>query len=270
MHCTSFAEIDWGKMWKQAQDAVHWQVKGAEVWDERAPGFAQRTRKSSIIEQCLTRLAPEKKWSVLDIGSGPGTLALPLSALVRQVTCLDFSAVMLSLVQQRIKEEKRNNISICQASWTDDWHSFGLKPHDVAIACRSLAVRDLPAALKRLTEYGTTKRVIVDRVGFGPIDPAVFAAVGRPLQQRPDYIFVVNALYQQGFHAEISFLYGDMVTSFINIETARTHFEWMLPNLTAQEKTKLTNYVDSIALTDADGRVSLQRSYRPKWAYISW
>lgn len=265
-----YADLDWGVLWQQAQDDAGWEARQAAAWDGRAASFAARHKRSSFERQCLDLLAPQPDWSVLDVGSGPGTLAIPLAAQVRQVTCLDFSTAMLAQVRKRAAEENRHNVHTVCASWTDDWEALGLVPHDLVVAARSLSVRDILAALKRLSTYGRQKRVVVDRVGAGPSDPAAFAAVGRQPRQGPDYIYTLNALYQLGYHATLAYVYGDGERSYNSLEEACASYSWMLPDLNKQEEMRLLAYLRSIATRQDDGSLLLRPQHRPTWAFISW
>ncbi|NLZ18393.1 MAG: class I SAM-dependent methyltransferase [Desulfobulbaceae bacterium] len=265
-----YTDIDWGLLWQQAQDEAGWKPREARVWDERAASFAERGTHSTFERQCLELLAPQAEWTVLDVGAGPGTLAVPLAAQVRHVTCMDFSAAMLAKARQRAEEEGRVNLSTVHASWSDDWEALGIAPHDVIIAARSLSVRDIMAALRRLSVYGIRKRVVVDRVGSGPFDPAAFAAVGRQPRRGPDYIYTLNALYQLGYHATLAYVYTDNSRCCSSLEEACASYSWMLPDLNRQEQKDLLSYLRSIGTRQEDGSILLQPKHRPTWAFISW
>ena len=265
-----YTDLDWGVLWRQAQDDTGWKPRQATVWDGRAASFAERNKHSVFERQCLQLIAPQPERTVLDVGAGPGTLAVPLAALVRHVTCMDFSASMLSEAKRRAKEEQGSNVSTVHASWTDDWEALGIEPHDLVIAARSLSVRDILAALKRLSTYGRRKRVVVDRVGSGPFDPAAFAAVGREPRRGPDYIYTLNALYQLGYHAAVSYVHGDSRRVCANFEQACASYNWMLPDLSPREQALLLEYIRSIATRQENGSLLLAPEHHPVWACITW
>ena len=270
MQLRRYQDIDWGLLWQQSQAEKSWQSKGATDWDGRAATFAQRTEQSPYTEKFLALLKPEPGWSVLDVGSGPGTLALPLAARVQKVTCIDFSANMLNILARQAKEQQLANIRTCHISWTDNWQQHGIAPHDVVIASRSLAVPDLGAALRRLTEFAVQKVAVTDRVGHGPYDPDAFAAIGRPLHTGPDYIFTVNLLYQMGYLATVAFICLEETARYRSHEEAVSRYLWMFRDLTVNETDKLRRYIRSISDQDEDGSVSLHSRHVPTWAFISW
>ncbi|MCJ7601117.1 MAG: class I SAM-dependent methyltransferase, partial [Desulfobulbaceae bacterium] len=87
----NFKDIDWNRLWQEARLQKSWKKKGEKDWDNRAAGFAKRNIDSSYADRFLQLVQPEPHWRVLDIGCGPGTLALPLAAQVKSVTAIDFS-----------------------------------------------------------------------------------------------------------------------------------------------------------------------------------
>ena len=265
-----YQDIDWNCLWQQAQTERSWQPKGVADWDERAASFAQRTGQSAYADAFLALLKPEADWSVLDIGSGPGTLALPLAARVQRVTCLDFSPKMLAILTDRASQARLTNIAALPLSWDDDWRARGVLPHDLVIASRSLAVADLGAALRRLNEFALHQVAVTDRVGAGPHDPDAFAAVGRPLRPGPDYIFTVNILHQWGCLATVDFIRLEETARYRTFDQALDRYLWMFPELDSRETKGLRAYVRSIATCHDDGSVSLHPRHVPTWAFITW
>jgi len=261
---------DWNLLWQQARKDKSWHSKSESDWDSRAAAFAGRTGGSTYAQAFLTLLRPEPDWSILDVGSGPGTLALPLAHRVRRVTCLDFSANMLAILQARAATQQLANIRTCKGSWTDDWRGLGLDRHDVVIASRSLAVTDLAAALRRLTEFARRMVAVTDKVHHGPFDPDAFAAVGRPLNSGPDYLYTVNLLHQMGQLATVDFIRLEEVKSYPSLDQALTRYTWMFPDLNPTETEALRHYLRAIATVRADGTITLQCRHVPTWAYISW
>jgi hypothetical protein len=53
-------------------------------------------------------------------------------------------------------------------------------------------VDDLQAALEKLNNCFRRRVVISAPAGEGPFDPHLFAAIGRELKAKPDYIYVYN------------------------------------------------------------------------------
>ncbi|MBW1751017.1 MAG: class I SAM-dependent methyltransferase, partial [Deltaproteobacteria bacterium] len=163
-----------------------------------------------------------------------------------------------------------NNISTCRLSWQDDWQGHGIMPHDLAIASRSLAVPELKESLTLLTDYAIKRVCITDRVKHGPMDPDAFAAIGRPLNTGPDYIYTLNLLYQMGYLPTVDYIRLEEELEYASFAEAFSGYSWMFRDLNEEEEKRLKKYVRSIATIAADGRVSVHRQHVPTWAFITW
>ena len=268
MTAANNAVPDWNQLWYQAKKKKTWSTKTASDWDEKAASFAKRTASSIYIEKFLKLLKPQPSWSVLDVGCGPGTLALPLSGKVNKLSCLDFSKNMLAILRQKAKGKK--NIKTYHASWEDDWQKKEIPVHTVAISSRSLAVNNLKKALKKLSTHARELVVITDRVKHGPMDPDAFAAIGRPLESGPDFIYTVNILFEMGFLPTVNYITLEKELHYPDHEEVLNSYIWMFKELSEDERKILFDYISSITVINNDGTVTVNRSKPPIWAFITW
>ena len=92
--------IDWGVEWGHARERSPLTVtpetkeKWRAFWSKDANGYLEDVKaERALYEEVVQRLINEgwvlKDDSILDIGSGPGTFAIPFSRHVRSVTALD-------------------------------------------------------------------------------------------------------------------------------------------------------------------------------------
>lgn len=264
------AEIDWNRIWRESRQRRTCKAKGSHDWDRKAASFARRNRQSAYIDRLLTIINPEPGATVLDVGCGPGTLAIPLAGRVRQVTALDFSARMLEELAAGAAAAGVGNITTVRGAWEDDWPALGLVPHDIAVASRSLAVDDLETALRKLDAFARRRVYLTDRVGAGPFDPEVFAAVGRPFEPGPDYIITVNLLYRLGIHARVDFIPAEYSATYASREEAVDSLAWMLEELQPGEAEKFEAYLAARLRRNAAGDWLVARRHRPLWAVIWW
>jgi len=265
-----YQDIDWDSMWQESRAHKSWKKKKSSDWDRRAAGFAERNLDSPFVAQFMAHLQTEPDWTLLDVGCGPGTLAIPLAKQVRRVTALDYSAAMLAELNKQAHAAGMDNITTVQASWSDDWQTLGIAPHEVAIASRSLSVDDLKGALRKLNAWASKAVYVVDRVGAGPFDPDLFGAIGRDFEPGPDYIFTLNILYTLGIHAQVDFISLDSRRTYGSREEALQSYRWMVDDLTALEEERLAAYVDARLSQTADGSWQLARQSPPRWALIWW
>ncbi len=262
-------DLNWDQM---RQSLLHESQfrKTPQDWDSKAVSFSKRTPASCYAEKFIQLLSPTKEWSVLDVGCGPGTISLPLSPLVKHITAVDFSPGMLEILQNRSQNLKYNNISPQLLSWDDDWQKKHITRHDITIASRSLAVRNLQTALAKLTAFAKKGVYITDRVGTGPHDPFAFKAIGRTIPDHPDYIYTINLLYQMGHHAEVRFIRLENTLYCSSPDEALEAFSWMFKDLSTKERKLLQQYVNSITKKSNNGSYVVQKQYYPIWAFIYW
>ena len=266
----TYESLDWNQLWKNSRSRKGWASKGAEDWDRKAASFAERNSDSPFVSLVLPLLPLDSSVSVLDVGCGPGTLALPLASRCRSVTAVDFSAKMLQILKVRMEAQGIDNIDLVNCAWEDDWDAFGIKPHDIGIAARSMGVDDLKAAIEKLQRYSTRYVFIADRISPTPFDPEAFAAVGRDFQSGPDYIYTLNMLYSMGIHPHVNILELERELHFQSMDDALLSYSWMVKEPSSSDKAALKRYVEGKARISQDGSVHILRDPPPAWALIWW
>lgn len=266
----TYDDIDWTMLRANAMAQKGWKSKGPKEWDEKAQSFSARTRHHGYVELFLSHLPLNTGHTVLDIGSGPGTLALPVAAKVKSVTAIDFSEGMLQTLRKIAKENEIDNIDTIQCAWEDDWGAKGIQPHDIAIASRSMGVRDLQTALKKIDSFATEFVFISDRIGPTPFEAAAFAAVGRSFQPGPDYIYTLNMLYKLGIHPNVTVLEIDPLVHYSSLEKALDAFTWMFRDLQEDEIDKLEKYICTRIVKQDQTGITVKRETPVRWALIWW
>ncbi len=263
-------EFYWQKLWQEARANKSWRAKSSVDWDKKAESFAERTATSIYVDKFISLLRPAKGWSVLDVGSGPGTLAVPLAGKVAGVSCLDFSEKMLAILSRRAEAEGIDNIRTHHLSWEDDWQEAGINVHDVVIASRSLSVSDLASSLLKISGFARKMVVVTDRVGSGPFDVAAFAAVGRDFKPGPDCCYTIAMLLEMGFLPRVDYIVLEKTMQYQDMEEALQSYLWMFKEISELEKKRLVAYIESISEVAGNGQVLVTRPQPPVWAFISW
>ncbi len=266
----TYSDLDWDILWQNARKRKSWSSKGAEEWDKRAASFSSRNQSSSFVSLVLARLPLDNSLTVLDIGAGSGTLALPIAGKVKSVTALDYSTGMLAALKEQAALAGMDNIRTVHGSWQDDWSLFGIEQHDIAIASRSLGVVNLKGALYQLDRYASRYVFIVDRISPTPFDPEAFSVIGRPFNSGPDYIYILNTLYGMGIHPHVDILRLETTNKFASLDDAFRSYSWMFKDLSAQEESLLRGYLKGKSRACDDGHICIQRAAPPQWAFIWW
>ncbi len=265
-----YADIDWSKLRANALAGKGWQEKGPGEWDQKAGSFAGRNKSSVYVELVLSHLPLDSSYTVLDIGSGPGTLAIPMAKQVRSVTAIDFSPGMLGILNEIAREQNLDNIHTVQCAWEDDWQKKGLQPHDIAIASRSMGVKDLTSALLKLNDYGSRYIFLTDRIGSTPFEEGAFEALGRPFTPGPDYIYTLNLLYTLGIFPNVTVLKLERDVDYPSMAEAIKSYSWMFHDITPEEILALKKYLTAKIIRSNNGRITVRRDSPPQWALIWW
>jgi len=261
--------IDWNELWKQIQSDRSNPTHDPEFWDKRAPAFSEHTSKSDYIRQFISIMEPDPGWSVLDIGCAAGTLAVPLASLVDSVTALDPSEAMLSILDERCRQQGITNIRSVKGRWEDEWDVLDIGLHDVAIASRSLLINDLRWAILKLESHASKRVYLSTLVDNGPHERRIIEAVGRKFEERADYIVVYNLLRQMGRYANVQFTVNREDKLFKDIDDAVNSIRWMLHDMTQEEDVRLRSYLEKNLLQDSEG-LKLPYKRVVRWAVLWW
>lgn len=263
-------DIDWNEVIKNKKEGKPKTVNsGPAFWNRRAPSFADHAGRTFYPESFLKIMNPHPSWTVLDMGCGAGTLALPLAERVKSITAVDFSERMIEILCAEAERRGIKNIETIKSSWEDNWAESGIGTYDVAIASRSLAVDDISSALTKLNNAARKRVIISTVVGDGPFDRRMFKALGREHAENIDYIYFYNLLYQMGIHANIAFIVEDNNKTFESHGEAFESVKWMFQDMTPGEEMTLKKYLEE-HLTESNGGLTLDYRKTAKWAVIWW
>ncbi|MFH1135803.1 MAG: class I SAM-dependent methyltransferase [Pseudomonadota bacterium] len=262
--------IDWNEVWR-----AHYGAKAASrkrdesFWDRRAPEFNRHASAHDYVNQFIALLDPRPDWTILDVGSAAGTLAVPLACKVAAVTAMDPSRVMREILTERCARQGLSNIRVLNGRWQDDWDELGIEIHDVAIASRSLAVEDLAGAIVKLDGRARKRVYLTTLVGDGPFDRRLFAAVGREFKPDVDHTVVYNILAQMGFFPNVAFTVHREDHAYETLDEAFGNLNWMFHGMTGEEEDRLRRHLAS-TLVRKDGLLELPYRRIVRWAVIWW
>jgi ubiquinone/menaquinone biosynthesis C-methylase UbiE len=211
-------EPDWNEIWKCLQ-VRHETSKPSEDrthnWDNRenAERYDANSRGEydARIRMTLDGLTVTRDSRVLDIGAGPGTLAIPLAPRVKSVTVVEPGAGMVSILQERAAKEGITNVSCVQKRWEDIDPAQDLAgPYDLVIASLSLTMEDIRAALEKMDAVAKGA-VCLYWFADMPFWEKMYADLWEPLHGTPyhsgpkaDCLF--NVLYQMGIYADVEMM----------------------------------------------------------------
>ena len=218
MSSSVFSDPDWNAIWKKRQelhesskiadDPSHdWSKKeNAERYDKNAKNEYDDRVKTTI---AALDIAPDSR--VLDIGSGPGTLAIPIAPLVREITVVEPGAGMMEVLRKHAENNGIRNITCVQKLWEDTDISRDLKaPYDIVIASLSLTMEDIREALRKMDAVSCGS---VHLFWFAdmPFWERMYADLWEPLHKTPYYAgpkadCLFGVLCQMGIYPDVTML----------------------------------------------------------------
>jgi SAM-dependent methyltransferase len=237
------AGIDWNAVWR-ARLAAHRSspgfVSGGALWKDHqaARRYDAGVGESDRVDQSLAALPLGPGDSVLDIGAGPGTLAVPIARLVRRVDAVEPAAGMAAVLRERAAKAGLGNIRVVEGRWEDLDPAHDLDPpYDVVVSSFSLAMPDLAAALEKMEEVAAGSVHIFWHAGtpawerqYRALWPALHGAPYRPV---PKAGVVFNLLRAMGRRPKITMHAFIEERRFSSLEDALSYYA---PRFSANDK----------------------------------
>jgi SAM-dependent methyltransferase len=209
---------DWNEIWK-ARQSLHESSKHfndpSHNWNlrENAERYDSSSRSEYDDRVKTTIDSLEINWNskVLDIGAGPGTLAIPLAPLVREITAVEPGGGMVEVLKNRAEKQGFRNIACVQKRWEDIDPARDLTgQYDVVIASLSLTMEDIQLALRKMDAVSQGYVYLFWFVDM-PFWERMYADLWEPLHgseyypgPKADCLFGV--LYQLGIYANVEML----------------------------------------------------------------
>ncbi|MDD1711908.1 MAG: class I SAM-dependent methyltransferase [Methanoregulaceae archaeon] len=209
---------DWNEIWK-ARQSLHETSKHfddpSHNWNKRENAerydSTSRSEYDDRVKTTIASLTVTRNSRVLDIGAGPGTLAIPLSPLVKEITAVEPGAGMVEVLRMHAERERLHNITCVQKTWEEIDLSLDLtSPYDIVIASLSLTMHDIREALRKMDAASCGSVHLFWFVDM-PFWEWMYADLWEPLHgsqyhagPKTDCLFGV--LYQMGIYPDVTML----------------------------------------------------------------
>jgi hypothetical protein len=263
--------IDWNEIWRVQQleriESSH-TMDCASIWEtkEAAQRYWKMSQESNAkrIRITIENLALTPDSRVLDVGAGPGTLAIPIAMQAAHVTAVEPSNGMMTVMKEFIDEWQISNILCIQKRWEDVNIQSDLKPpYDVVIASYSLGMEDIEGAIQMMVNASSKYVYLYWFAGetawetrYRDIWPALHGAEYHP---GPKCDVLYNVLYQMGIYPNIEVFPLKNIQRFSSLDEAvndlRTQYQITNPS----QESILRDYLQGI-LEEEDGSLILRGS----------
>jgi SAM-dependent methyltransferase len=270
---------DWNEVWKRRQelhesskisdDPSHdWNRKeNAERYDANA-----RSEYDERVKTTISSLDINRNSRVLDIGSGPGTLAIPLAPLVKEITAVEPGAGMVEIFKNNAETQGIHNITCVQRIWEDvDIFRDLAAPYDVVIASLSLTMHDIREALLKMNAASSGSVHLFWFVDM-PFWERMYADLWEPLHgsvyhsgPKADCLFGV--LCQMGIYPDVTMLPLAKEYRFGSREEMLGFFRKRFGARTPEERKVVDEYVLPMMRTEGNAVVISGNS---TFAHVRW
>ncbi|MDD2950903.1 MAG: class I SAM-dependent methyltransferase, partial [Sulfuricurvum sp.] len=196
--------IDFAAMYREHKATTDFKGKTSSDWDEKSADMAASVINSPYVNDFISRMNISGDEVVLDIGCGPGTLAIPLAKKVKEVIAIDFSAQMLEELKAYAAREGVTNIKTYHIGWEDDWSH--LPQIDIVVASRSMEVSDVDVALAKMSAHARKACYLTYKVGGSFVDMNILDTIGKKVKTKPDYWYIPILLYSQGYLPRVDYI----------------------------------------------------------------
>jgi SAM-dependent methyltransferase len=251
----------------------------AEFWNRRAASYNQHNGdqdsweyRRRLIERLVKKAEVGSGSQVLDIGCGPGKLALLLAEKAARVEALDIAPKMIEIAQANAAAKGRQNVRFQLLDWSQaDLAELGWEnKFQLVLASKTPAVNDL-ACLKKMIAASSGYCCVISQVDvrnsvIDQLKPLVNWDEGQARLSR-SHLCAFNLLWLLGYYPEVKY-YDRAWESDLGLEEAELmytrYFDSHSPLSTAQ-KEALVNKLKSLS---QDGLVREQAE--SKVAVMFW
>lgn len=206
--------FSWSEIWKEMMISnIITRGNGdcASIWnsvDKAREFWIQTQRNKARYDSILSAILVHHPSKVLDIGSGPGAITLPLARLGCHVTAVEPAYGMSTLLAENAAECGVIDLDIITSRWEDVVQSEISGPYDTVIACYSLGMTDISEAISKIEKVCNGRIFLIWFAGVTPWEQTIRDLWPHYHEEKyspgPKADILYQVLYEMGIFADVS------------------------------------------------------------------
>ncbi len=166
-------ELNWKEVWEEMQKQrmktlkiafdLEFRTKFADDYSEQAKYNNYEYGRKAI--DSLSEIL-DKDFEVLEIGSGSGTLIIPLAKKVKKVVAVESSETAVDYLKKNLKESRVENVELMNRNWMEVDDREIKDRFDLAVCSHFLwQVKDIEKHLKRMENASNNYCAVIQPAG---------------------------------------------------------------------------------------------------------
>jgi len=270
-------DLDWNGMWMEAMNEATWMKGCKNLNPQTARKRAEQYNKDALLREIrnnqvgklVSKLGIRPGSTIMDIGAGPGTLAIPLSKIARCVTAVEPSMEMIYHLKKNAQKFGITNINYINKKWEDVMPFEDTNVHDFLIASYPLYMLDIKAALFKMVQLASRGICLFTFVGDPYWD---YSEIWPELHDEeydigPDYIYIYNLLQDMGIYANVDIENIEHIHNFDNLQDATEFWRKNLDVSSEKDEHIIRSYLSENLIEEGGG---LWSKHYMKSAMIWW
>lgn len=240
---SNYDKIDFSKLYEMQKNASSFRQKSIADWDIKACNLNESAPRSSYIDELISKINFTDINSIIDFACGPGVIACKAAKFAKKVFAYDFSPQMLKFAKENALNSGAENVEFKLKSFDDDFSD--IPACDIVIASRCLEVFNLKNILEKLFSKAKRRVYMTFKVGGSFVSDDILNILGRDIEQKPDFTYLINILFQMGYLPRLDYIKtpcGSIVDSADELIKKTT---WSIGELSEHEKSILKDYFES-------------------------
>ena len=233
-------------------DRIRGAARPVDHWQPYAEMFRLEPSRTDdpLVNRLLSEIEPHQM--VLDIGAGGGRLALPLARKCIQVTAVEPSKSMGSVLLQQAEAHNIGNVNLVRSHWED----AEVEPADIVLCVHVLyTIQEIAGFVRKLENHARERVLVVlytapPQSQIYPLWQRVHGEERLPLPALPEFEHVLTEL---NIAPEIEMLPTQPARGFDSIEDAQQQLAARLYLSTGSPQENLLRDILPDILEEVDG-----------------